>query len=167
MEDTKSIVCYTYCEKSNKRITGDPQKVGTDANCDLEKCTGQHSDTLTVSQSFSISIGATGDTESGEEGILKTGASVGVDWSWSKTTASTNSWSFDLANGDVGHVVFRPYYQQSCGVLSYYGQSCVDDQGMDCICDDAAYAEDENSCGLTPIITSDGFADGVSFSNLN
>lgn len=72
------------------------------------------------------------------------------------------TWTYDLDEGVVGHVIFRPYLQQSCGVLSYYSYDCVDDQGFDCQCNDTPYASDPNSCGATPITIDNGLADGVS-----
>lgn len=137
------------------QITGAPQNVSDHITCDSDSCPTAVSQTYTSTESFTISIG--GDSSVGDD-TIKGGASVGASWSWSTSSAMSDTYTFTLSNGDAGNIVFRPYYQQSCGDMQYFTL----DQNVDgtaTYCDSMAYAEDANACGQTPIVQN-GFAYG-------
>ena len=123
--------------------------------CDTTTCAPGVSQTYTSTQSFSISIG--GDASAGDD-TIKGGASVGASWSWSTSQATSQTYTFTLSTGDAGNVVFKPYYQQSCGDMKYFLLDSSDD-GFSNSCDPTPYAEDTNACGQTPIMNGN-FADG-------
>jgi hypothetical protein len=151
-------ICFRYCEKSSQQIVGAPIHVNQDQNgTSTNGCSQMHQEGVTVTESFTISLGGEGG-EGGDD--IKAGASAGVSWSWAKSESKSDEYTFNLDYGHIAHVVFHPNLQQSCGVLSHYGQPCLDDEGANCQCREEPYASDQNACGTTLHIEG-GKADGV------
>ena len=73
-------------------------------------CPATKADAVTVTDTFNVTAGLTADS------ITATTA-----FSWSKAVASTDTYGFNLANGDDGHTEFLPAMNQICGDLTSYG----------------------------------------------
>ncbi|KAF2661467.1 hypothetical protein K491DRAFT_710692 [Lophiostoma macrostomum CBS 122681] len=149
-----SRACYQFCERSANTKLGDALQVSADIDCDTTTCDVAHAESVTITESFSITLG--GNSAPGAEGnaILAGSAS----FSWSRSDSTTDTYTFHPKQGDVGHIVFKPWYHQSCGDFQSWNQWSSDD-GFEVVCEDPI-VEDPNACGQSPMKLEDGKADG-------
>ncbi|ORY14335.1 hypothetical protein BCR34DRAFT_238994 [Clohesyomyces aquaticus] len=146
--------CYQYCERAVTEIVGDPVKVSADIKCDVATCGITHSDAVTITEGFTITLG--GSSPAGPEGnAILTGS---ASFSWSRAETTTDAYTFAPVKGDVGHLVFRPRLRQSCGVFQAWSQWSSDD-GFEVLCNEPI-TEDGNACGRSPMKLGSGRADG-------
>lgn len=68
---------------------------------------------MTVTETFTVTGGISIDP-----------ITVTTAFTWSKAVASTDTYLFNLANGDDGHIEFLPNVNQICGDLTTYGYDC-------------------------------------------
>lgn len=140
-------------------VFGDFQELTTRISCDT--ATGCHSSatfTFTNQQSFSISIEANVDSDLDPPGVLKGGASAGINWSWETSVAKGSVDGYDLRDGDAGHVRFWPFMRESCGDLAITSMDCPKN-GV-CVPQKWEGRKDQvnaiNACGYTPLLLKDG-----------
>ncbi|KAF2471497.1 uncharacterized protein BDR25DRAFT_20332 [Lindgomyces ingoldianus] len=154
--------CYQFCEHSATEVLGDPVKVSADINCDVTTCGIAHSEAVTITEGFTITLG--GNSPPGPEGnAVLTGS---ASFSWSRAETTTDTYTFNPTKGDVGHLVFRPRFRQSCGAFQAWQQWSSDD-GFEVLCEEP-FDEDPNACGKSPMKLSTGKADGeFTFCNAN
>ncbi|KAF2494873.1 hypothetical protein BU16DRAFT_590097 [Lophium mytilinum] len=152
--------CEQYCERTTAEIEGPGVKVSDDINCSL----GQggtygvaHAITVTIAESVSINLGGTSGATEEDIATLTAGAS----FTWTKSVATGNTYTFTPAAGDHGYIMFKPHLQQSCGDFQVFTFSQNDD-GSETYCDVPIFSEDTNACGTSPMKLSSGEADGVS-----
>lgn len=105
---------------------------------------------MTVTDTFTVTAGLTADS------ITATTA-----FSWSKAVASTDTYGFNLANGDDGHIEFIPNMNQICGDLTSYGHRFTL-IGTVPFCSSTVQAQDSNACGASAVVLNDGTARLVS-----
>ncbi|KAF2478131.1 uncharacterized protein BDR25DRAFT_365209 [Lindgomyces ingoldianus] len=147
--------CFQYCERATSTFLGAPVKVSADINCDVATCGIAHSDAVTITEGFSITLGA--NSPAGEEGAGVLTASASFSWSRAETTS--NTYTFNPTIGDVGYLVFRPRFKQSCGIYQVWTYYQTDD-GFTSGCIDPIFYQDNNACGNSPMKLGSGFADG-------
>lgn len=68
---------------------------------------------MTVTETFTVTGGVQSDA------ITAT-----TSFAWSKAVSSTDTYTFNLADGDDGHIEFLPNVNQICGDLTSYGYVC-------------------------------------------
>lgn len=98
-----------------------PAIVATDrVVCDVSGgCLAAKASSVTVTETFTVTGGISSDP------ITATTA-----FTWSKAVAFTDTYTFNLANGDDGHIEFLPNVNQICGDLTTYGYVCCDYAGL-------------------------------------
>ncbi|ORY04652.1 hypothetical protein BCR34DRAFT_604749 [Clohesyomyces aquaticus] len=147
--------CWQYCERKVTEVIGAPVRVTDDLDCNVDKCSITHINSVTITEGFDITLGASSPAGAEGNAVLTAGAS----FHWSKAQTTTDSYQFQLNKGESGYLVFRPMLRQSCGIFQQLTQWSSDD-GFEIVCQTPVIMEDENACGRSPIKLDSGGAQG-------
>jgi hypothetical protein len=165
INDIAHPACSLFCDIQSLIVDGAPQTVSADVDCTLPTCSTAYSYATTVTDSFSVNAGITASYA--KSGITAQ-ATLGYTHTWSTSIGTTNTYTFNPVNGDVGHIIFIPYMEEVCGSLTIFENSgeyyeCLDwSKHADGVNQNHVLQYDPMSCGQTPIKLENGSADGVS-----
>ncbi|KAI9659540.1 MAG: hypothetical protein M1821_001799 [Bathelium mastoideum] len=161
--DKTTDTCSSYCEVNNMWYPG-PESPFLNSACTAgDSCTLSAGNSTTVTNSWSINIGLTGNsgkvTAAELTGAFNVGASYTYSSSVTYTVTETHTRS-DNATSNCGYFTFVPYYLSSCGSLTtsaYEEVAFVGGTDFQCTTDDLATTG--NYCNQSPY-TVNGEAQG-------
>jgi hypothetical protein len=156
-----SRTCGLFCTTQTIVGSGASHIASADINCQSTACSVSVTQSVTVSNSFTINGNVGGN---GGSNLIKAQAQLGASYTWTTTAATANAYSFTPTKGDVGHIIFIPYVLEACGTFTEFF--------WDVICMDWSHSYDvfnqpinfdPMSCGQTPVTLDNGAAHGVSY----
>ena len=104
--------CYTFCDVAPPvQEYGPPQKVSQQLNCTIGTCRITHLESVTVTETNSVG----GGIDIG--GIINAETS----YEYSKSLQTSDSFQFELEEGEQGYVIFAPLMNKVCGRLGIWG----------------------------------------------
>ncbi|KAH7407406.1 hypothetical protein BKA64DRAFT_705814 [Cadophora sp. MPI-SDFR-AT-0126] len=160
-----TLSCTLFCTTQTVVVAAQPVKASADIVCTTNTCGIALSQSVTVSDSTTVS----GSFSAGAGNTIKGQAQLGGSRTWSNSATASNTYTFSPTNGDVGYIIFVPYMLEACGTFTEFH--------WDLFCHDWNYNYDSwvqpihfdpMSCGQTPLTLQGGNADGAySFCNTN
>jgi hypothetical protein len=156
-----SGTCALFCTTQTIVASGASHIASADINCQSTACSVSVTQSVTVSNSFTINGNVGGN---GGSNLIKAQAQLGASYTWATTATTANAYSFTPVKGDVGHIIFIPYVLEACGTFTEFF--------WDVICMDWSHSYDvfnqpinfdPMSCGQTPVTLDNGAAHGVSY----
>ncbi|KAI9706880.1 MAG: hypothetical protein M1820_004659 [Bogoriella megaspora] len=163
--DKTTDTCSAYCEVQNSWFPGPESPFLNSACAAGDSCTLAVGNSTSITNSWSINMGLTGNSGKITSAELTGAFNFGASYTYSKTVTYTVTETHTRpanSTSDCGYYTFVPYYLSSCGTLTigpYNYEAFIGGASWQCGDDDDKLSSTGNWCNSSPY-TVDGQAQG-------